>query len=638
MALVKKSTLGSRAKLEVEAAAPPPVPAHRAPRKASARKVVTAATRIDQATQELASGLGEASAATLELQRTMDHIASGAEEAAGAAQESLGLIAALGSNFREARDRADESRQQTEKAATAFSEISALIDSSVGAITLSAQRQVASVDLIAALEAASREIDAVGAEVADVSDQTSLLALNAAIEAARAGADGAGFSVIADEVRALAEASEAGAGSIRALSASIAQDVIQIAHKIRSSSAQAIEEAQAGREVVAQLAARRDNLVELGLGAQDIQQAANEAEVAAREAERGAEQIASAAEQQSAATAEARQATEQQTISLNESQKTAEALGKMTSKRQASDREASLNEEVAAAAEQLSATVQELSGSATQILAALDQIGRGTQVQAAATAQANAAMSQIEAAAQRAQERADLANERVAAIVLAAGESAALVQRLADGVAAAIGEINVVLALLSDLHTTSRKIETISDRLSLAAAQTSMLAVSGAVEATRAGQAGRGFALVSADIRKLSRGAAESSERGKDGARDIQDQIAMVRRELEQVVGAAEAEIARNRAVVDSFARVVAGLETAREQNAVILNGAQDILRAVREIQSGTRQIAEAADIASVAAREASATARQQNQVAEALAAAIEDIASIATVLAAGEA
>ncbi|WP_343611801.1 methyl-accepting chemotaxis protein [Novosphingobium sp.] len=637
MALVKKSTLGARAKSVAEAVVAPPAQPRRTSVKSTGRKAVTAAGRIDQATQELASGLGEASAATLELQHTMDHIASSAEEAAGAAQESLGLIASLGSGFKDARDRADEARQQTDRAAIAFGEIGALIDSSVAAITLSAQRQLSSVELIDALEAASRNIDAIGAEVADVSDQTSLLALNAAIEAARAGSDGVGFSLVADEVRAIAEASEAGAGTIRALSAVIAQDVLRIAEKLRAASVQATEEAQAGSKVVSELAAGRDNLVELGLAAQDILQAASESELAAREAERGAEQVASAAEEQTAAAAEARRATEQQAISLEESQKTAEALAKMTGKLQ-DDGQSALAEQVAAAAEQLSATVQELSGSATQILTALDQIGRGTDVQAAATAQSNAAIAQIEAAAQRAQDRAALANESIVGIVQAARDSAALVNRLANGVASAIAEINAVLSLLSGLHSTSRKIETITDRLALAAVQTSMLAVSGAVEATRAGQAGRGFALVSADIRKLSRGAADSSERGKEGARDIQDQIATIRRELEQVVGAAEAEIERNRAMVERFAQVVAGLETAREKNGVILTGAQDILRAVREIQSGTRQIAEAADLASVAARDASAAARQQSEAAEALAASIEDIASIATVLAAGEA
>lgn len=568
----------------------------------------------------------------------MEHISSGAEEAAGAAQESLGLVAALNVSFREARERAAHSRQQTDTVAGAFNEIALLVESSVSAIELSAQRQLATIDQIAALEEASREIAAMSTALADVSDQTGLLALNAAIEAARAGTDGAGFAVVADEVRLLAEGSERGAGAIGALAGTIGAAVARIAEQLPQASAKASSEAQAGRAVVAQLAQARVGLVELGQGMQVILQAAGEAESAARETERAAEQVAGAAEQQAAAVAQARQAIGQQVTALEESSKTAQSLGDLTGRLEGSADQQAQAEEIAAAAEELSAAVQQLSGAAGQILVALDQIGLGTQVQAAATAQANAAMAQIQASAKASGERTAEANIRIGAIAQTARDSAALVEGLADGVGAAIDEIEAVLSLLSTLHGTSREIETMADRLALAAVQTSMLAVSGAVEATRAGEAGWGFAMVSTDIRKLSAEAAHSSERGKNGARLIQDQINAFRRELEQIVGTAQGEIARNRAMVERFGELIAGLETAKEQNGVILAGAQDILSAVREIQGGTQQIAQAADAASLAARDASAAARQQSQAAEALAASIEDIASIAGVLVLGPA
>lgn len=638
MALVKKSTLGARATKrvgdEATAAAPTagPVSQARSPRRA--RRPANAIEGIDQAVQELASGIAEASAAANELQRAMDHIASSAEEAAGAAQESQGLIASLNANFGDASARADGARRQIENVQNAFAEVGVQIEVSVVAIELNAQRQLATVAVIDALEHVAAEIGEVGVSVADVSDQTSLLALNATIEAARAGDAGSGFAVVADEVRALSETSEASAGEIQRLAANVVGEVSRVAQQVRAASELATREAQSGRAVVIQLKAAREELLALGAGTQVIVQAAADAEAAAREAEQGAEQVASAAEEQSAATAQAQQAVEQQGTSLEESQRTAEMLGDLIQALQGDGTNEAAVEQIAAAAEELSATVQELSGASGEILVALEQIARGTQIQAASTMQADTAMGQIEGLAEILQTRASTAAERIGVIVEGVLASGASIERVAGGVEQGLIELRAVLDLLMVLSDTARGIEKIIGKLALISVQTNMLAVSGSVEATRAGEAGRGFTTVAGDIRKLAQDSATRADGAADIVRTMQDQIATVRRDLEQVIGAAEVEIGRNRAFVERFRAMIEDLRAAREANDAVLAGTQDILRSVREIRSGTNQIAEAADLANSAAREAGAAARQQAQGAELLAAAIEEIAQIATALA----
>ncbi len=639
MALVKKSTLGSRVKTAAAAApehqSKPTQPAPRR-RPGGRAKSISPTERLDEATQELAGALGEASAAAAELQRAMDQISGGAEEAAGAAQESLGLIAVLGANFREARVRAEDSRRAAEAVQSSFVDISAQIDASVAAIELNAQRQLTTAAAMTPLEEAAARIRDIGANVIDVSDQTSLLALNATIEAARAGEGGAGFSVVADEVRNLAETSEAGASQIRSLAAEIGQGIVEIAERVRAASTLASAESKVGHEVVGRLKAAGDDLASFAHGALEILESAVEAERASREAERGAEQIAQSAEEQSAAAAEAQQAVEQQTVSLDQSQQTAEALGDLTRRLQQGDAQA-VAVDVAAAAEQLSATIQELSGASGQILVALEQIGSGAHIQASATVQANVAMGQIERSAQTAQTRAEAADAVIEAVTRSVRESRQLVDGLVAGISSVMEEVNGVLAVYSAMGECTRRIESIADNLALVAVQTSMLAVSGAVEATRSGDAGRGFATVAADIRKLSREASESAEHAKGTVRHIHDQIAIVQRDLERIVGASEAEIGRNRAMVDRFVYVVDEIENVRQVNGAILTASQDMLRSIREVKNGTNQIAEVADMAAGAAREAGTAAREQAQGAESLAASIEEIASIAGVLAAAE-
>jgi methyl-accepting chemotaxis protein len=157
-----------------------------------------------------------------------------------------------------------------------------------------------------------------------------------------------------------------------------------------------------------------------------------------------------------------------------------------------------------------------------------------------------------------------------------------------------------------------------------------MLAVSGAVEAARAGEAGRGFATVSADIRALSRDSSESAERIKEVVRSVRDQIAVVRRDLEQIVAVAEGEVAKNALLAEKLAQVDSDLSGVRRANGEILAGAEAILASVREVQSGTQQVAAVAEQAGSAAAQAASASRQQARGAEDLAAAIEEIASLA--------
>jgi methyl-accepting chemotaxis protein len=168
------------------------------------------------------------------------------------------------------------------------------------------------------------------------------------------------------------------------------------------------------------------------------------------------------------------------------------------------------------------------------------------------------------------------------------------------------------------------------DAITLIALQTSMLAVSGSVEGARSGDAGGGFAVVSTDIRSLAREASENVERAKDTVRGILDQIAILQRDLDQIILSAEVEVQNNRAVSASLQRIGNEVEALGKASQIIVHGSDAILQAAVETAAGARQIASAAEEASAASREAATAAAEQSQGAEDLAAAIEEIGSLA--------
>jgi methyl-accepting chemotaxis protein len=589
-----------------------------------------AAERVAAATSQMASGIAEAASACEELSKAMEQITTGAEQAASAAEESQRAMTRISASNRATTEAAELSVRKTETLQTLIANVSGQITASLASIGRSSERQVASVGMMAELDKQAANIGDIVKAVARIADQTNLLALNAAIEAARAGQHGKGFAVVADEVRTLAETSEKSARDIQDLVGQIQQQVKVIADGINASANAAKAEVESGRTVTVQLERVRTDMVVILTGGQAILKAAQESDGAAQEAQKGAEAISSAAQEQSAACEEAVNTVGQQTTALSQSEQASNELSELAEELKTSTDITKSAEEVASAAEQLSSAVEEINRASTQIMAALEQINRGTQQQTAATQQSAAAIAQIERGAQLTDTNAAAALEKGQLIAESLRVNRASLEQMIAGVQTSVESNLRSRDQISALEQVSRRIDKIVDTISTVSIQTNMLAVNGAIEAARAGEFGKGFMVVSTDIRNLARDSSENAEQIKDLVKSVQDQIVAVRRDIEETSVMALAEVEKNKLVTANLALVETDMGDVLDGNRSIAGGTAEILQALLQARQGVDQIAAAAVQASTAANQATQAAREQAKGAEELATAIEEISSLA--------
>ncbi|MFL5541463.1 MAG: methyl-accepting chemotaxis protein [Longimicrobiaceae bacterium] len=175
-----------------------------------------------------------------------------------------------------------------------------------------------------AVQDAAAETDALHAAVGDISgfvktvdqiaEQTNLLGLNAAIEAARAGAEGAGFAVVAGEVRKLAGEARASAESVAAITRTVTQRVDAAARTMTVGAAHVDEIEVVAQQVEAALATILDAAERTRAAAESVTSAAEGNAAAAVEAAGGIAQVAETAVVHAEAAEGVRAATTQQEV------------------------------------------------------------------------------------------------------------------------------------------------------------------------------------------------------------------------------------------------------------------------------------------------------------------------------------
>ncbi|KPW49612.1 Methyl-accepting chemotaxis protein [Pseudomonas syringae pv. antirrhini] len=268
-------------------------------------------------------------------------------------------------------------------------------------------------------------------------------------------------------------------------------------------------------------------------------------------------------------------------------------------------------------------TLQGISGSATQLASAAEELNAVTDESARGLVQQNneieqaaTAVNEMTSAVEEVARNAVSTSQASRNAATSAGDGRDLVQETVSAIERMSGDVKGTAELIINLATESRDIGKVLDVIRGLADQTNLLALNAAIEAARAGEAGRGFAVVADEVRALA-------HRTQQSTSEIERMIGSIQSGTEQAVSSMRNSTERAESTLNiakgagmALNTINVAVEEINERNMVIASAAEEQAQVAREVDRNLVNIRDLSAQSTSGANQTSAASTELSRLA----------------------
>ncbi len=295
------------------------------------------------------------------------------------------------------------------------------------------------------------------------------------------------------------------------------------------------------------------------------------------------------------------------------------------------------SEQTAQATQQITATIQSVARGASeqssslqltaqsmeQLTAAIDQIAAGAEVQSKGVEEATSIVKEVSVAIAEVSANAEAGAESWGVTATSAAEGARRTHETVEGMVKIKKAMDLVSIKVSDLGGRSQEIGKIVATIDNIAAQTNLLALNAAIEAARAGEQGRGFAVVADEVRKLA-------ERSSTATKEIASLVGGIQASLRDAVNAMQQGSKDVETGYMLAADAGASLDAILERSRAVGKQVERISTAAKQLNAFSSEMVEAIDRINRVVEQTAAATQQMTENSKAVSGSVGNSASIA--------